>query len=135
MLQAAASGVIDFSHVDFDSSYDKIKVRLLLREVQKQNEVQLYNILHAQLAAQLSNSGLTQDSLEKVWKSTGSIYDHVKQLKFPWLKDEKETTKEEAAKYAGIKEVWANAFGDPDDPMIQAQIDATARWLSDGTNK
>tara|TARA_Y100001963_G_scaffold124157_1_gene174736 strand:+ start:75 stop:311 length:237 start_codon:yes stop_codon:yes gene_type:complete len=36
-------------------------------------------------------------------------------------------------KYVGPKEAWAGAYGDPDDPLVQAQIEATARWLTDGS--
>jgi len=130
MLQAAATGLIDFSCIDPRSHRDRFKIRLLLTEVQKQNELRLYDMLHRQVVSQLSNSNLSQDSLKNVWESANSIYDRSKDLDLPWLKNVKETrANREKSKHAGLKESWARAFGDPDDPLIKAQIDATSRWL------
>ena len=130
MIQAAARGLVDFSLIDPRSHRDKFKVRLLLTEIQKQNELQLYDMLHRQVVSQLSNSNLAQDSLKNVWEAANSIYDRSKDLGLPWLKAvEKTTANKETSKYAGLKASWSQAFGDPDDPLIKAQIDATSRWL------
>ena len=94
-------------------------------------------MLHRQVVSQLSNSGLSQDSLKNVWETANSIYDRSKDLDLPWLKNVKETrASKEKSKHAGLKESWTQAFGDPDDPLIKAQIDATSRWLlgSDESN-
>ena len=137
MLQAAARGLIDFSLIDPRSSRDQFKVRLLLTEMQKQNELRLYDMLHRQVVSQLSNSSLTQDSAKNVWEAANSIYDKSKDLDLPWLKNVKETAaSKKQSKYVGLKESWTKAFGDPNDPLIKAQIDATSRWLlgSDGSD-
>ena len=132
MMQAAARGLIDFSLIDPRSHRDKFKIRLLLTEIQKQNELQLYDMLHRQVVSQLSNANLAQDSLKNVWEAANSIYDRSKDLGLPWLKAAKEAVaSKETSKYTGLKASWTQAFGDPDDPLIKAQIDATARWLLD----
>lgn len=131
-MQAAARGLIDFSLIDPRSTRDRFKIQLLLTEVQKQNELRLYDMLHRQVVSQLSNSNLSQDSLKNVWEAANSIYDRSKDLDLPWLKEIKETkANKEKSKYTGLQESWSQAFGDPNDPMIKAQIDATARWLTE----
>lgn len=132
ILQAAARGLIDFSHIDPRKDRDRFKVRLLITEIQKQNELRLYDMLHRQIVSQLSNSNLGQESLHNVWEAANSVYDRSHDLDLPWLKGKEETAaNKEKSKYAGLKESWANAFGDPDDPVIKAQIDATSRWLTE----
>ena len=132
ILQAAARGLVDFSRINPRSDRDRFKLRLLLTEMQKQNELRLYDMLHRQVSSQLSNSSLSQDSLKDVWKAANAIYDRSKDLDLPWLKEEKETAaNKEKSKYVGLKESWAAAYGDPDDPIVKAQIEATSRWLSE----
>lgn len=136
MVQAAAQGLIDFSQIDPRSTRDDFKVRVLLTEMQKQNEIRLYDMLHRQIVSQLGNSSFNGDSLKNVWGSANTIYDKSKDLELSWLKKtEKEKTKAEEAKksgkYVGLQESWSQAFGDLDDPLIKAQIEATSRWLLD----
>jgi len=133
MAQAAGRGIIDFSTLDPRGRRDQLRLKIILQELQHQNEIELYYMLHRQLSSQLSNSGLTSDSLKNVWESSTSIYDRVKNILFPWDKPEDDKETKSKNKYVGFKEAWAGAYGDPDDPLVQAQIEATARWLTDGS--
>jgi hypothetical protein len=86
-------------------------------------------MLHRQVIQQLSNTGLSGESLEKTWDQGLSLYNRSKALSFPWLKEAEVSDKEES-KSLSAEEAWAAAYGDPNDPVIKAQIEAVARWLT-----
>ena len=133
MVHVAGRGLFDFSKFDPREKFNWTRLRLILREASKSAELHLYDMLHRQVVQQLSNSSLKGESLEKAWDSGLSLYNRSKALSFPWL--EGKEVEDKGKKTYSAEEAWAIAYGDPNDPVIQAQIAATARWLESKSPK
>ncbi len=131
MLQAGTSGAFDFASFNPHEERSWLRLHLILDEVQKQNELRLYDMLHRQIVSQLSNTALKQESLDSAWSSALEVYNYVKQIRFPWQIDEKQDSDKPKHKFGEVRDAWSTAFGDLDDPKIKAQIEATARWLTE----
>lgn len=54
---------------------------------------------------------------------------HIRNLLQPWLKTDTEPKATEATVYQGLRRSWVEAFGDPNDPAVAANIQRTADWL------
>lgn len=126
MVRVAGQGLFDFSEFDPREKLNWIRLRLTLREASKQAELHLCDMIHRQVVQQLSNTGLTKESLEKAWDAGINLYNHSKALRLPWIKEETVSTKQKFS----AEEVWALAYGDPNDPVVKAKIEATTRWLT-----
>jgi hypothetical protein len=84
MVRAAASGAVDYSGADPLNKNWRIKHRLLLAEVHRQEEHRLLEHVHQHWCAYLAHGSLEPDSFKRVKDSTGQSLTHLQNVIFPW---------------------------------------------------
>lgn len=92
MVRAAASGVIDYSGADPMNKNWRIKHRLLLREMHRQEERRLLSHVHQHWCAYLSHGSLEPDSFKNVKEATSDALNSLQRTIFPWDKPEEVKT-------------------------------------------
>lgn len=124
MVQAAAAGVIDFSQADpYDNAW-WLKLKWLTNEISRQNQVRVMGLRHARYLSTLARADLDSQYVENNWDKAYQLEQATFALLFPWIIPEDEKSVEQA-----LRDSWVNTYGDPNDPEVQAEIDATVRWL------
>lgn len=86
MVRAAASGAIDYSQADPDDLNWRLRHKLLLKEVRRQEEKALLDAVHAHWLGYLSHGSLTPDSFKNVRKHTEDALQEYQEVIFPWTK-------------------------------------------------
>lgn len=86
MVRAAASGAFNYSGADPLNKNWRIKHRLLLSEVHRQEEHRLLEHVHQHWCAYLSHGGLEPDSFKNVKESTSESLTRLHHVIFPWDK-------------------------------------------------
>jgi len=84
MVRAAASGAFDYSGADPLNKNWRIKHRLLLLEIHRQEEHRLLGHVHQHWCAYLSHGGLEPDSFKNVKESTSGSLTRLQRVIFPW---------------------------------------------------
>jgi hypothetical protein len=124
MVQAAADGVIDFSQADpYDNAW-WLKLKWLTNEISRKNQVRVMGLRHARYLSTLARADLDSQYVENNWDKAYQLEQATFALLFPWIIPEDEKSVEQA-----LRDSWVNTYGDPNDPEVQAEIDATVRWL------
>jgi hypothetical protein len=125
-VQAAAQGIVDFSHfAPFDRNW-WIRLRWLLDELDVTNLRQMLHLQHAQHSGAL-NYLAGKDTFDHHWRAAGKILTQLTELYFPWTIDEKTTRR--ADDYASMYKLLVERCGDPKDPATQAKIKQTVDYL------
>lgn len=91
MVRAAVSGAISYADADPENKKWRIKHRLVITEIARQDKQQILERYHSHLCAYLSHSRLTDDSFEKIKMDANSAYTQIRSVIYPWLEEEKET--------------------------------------------
>lgn len=91
MVRAAAAGVVDYKGADPRSRSWRIKHRLLLEELSRQQDKEFIELAHRHWLALLAHGNLTEESFEKVKTTANETLTDAQQLIFPWLMKETET--------------------------------------------
>jgi hypothetical protein len=92
MVRAAVSGAIDYSRADPTDNRWRIKHRLSLLEMQRQEDQHMLEHLHRHWCAYLAHGALTEESFANVKKEAGDTLINLQDTIFPWNakpKDEK----------------------------------------------
>lgn len=125
--QAAAERWVDFSAA---RPSDRLWWRWLhgrLDALEQRNLREFYRLKHAQnvSAMQIVDAEGVKTHWGRANDALSGTYDSL----FPWYaKDETAEDKKSHADH--LRDLWVDAWGDPDDPLTQAKIDATARALA-----
>ena len=93
MVRAAVSGAVDYSRADPTDNKWRIKHRLLLLEIQRQEDQHMLEHMHRHWCAYLAHGALTEESFVNVKKEAGETLTELQGLIFPW--NVKEKTEEE----------------------------------------
>jgi hypothetical protein len=130
MVQLAARGLVNFELADpYNRSWQR-KLKILMNAAEAQNLEVAQRLNFEQALSYTSNSALSADSFKAMTQEANQAALSIKKLRFPWIDfDPKSALLKDAAK---LSEQWIAAFGDPNDPAVKAQIDATAAWLNAG---
>ena len=94
MVRAAVSGAIDYSRADPTDNRWRVKHRLLLTEVQRQEDEKILAHNHRHWCAYLGHGNLTEDSFESVRENAKTSLQTLHEVVFPWYAGKK---KEESA--------------------------------------
>jgi hypothetical protein len=86
MVRAAVSGAIDYTGADPRNRQWRIRHRLLLSEVERQEDYNLLTTAHRHWLAFLSHGNLTEDSFKNVQSKSNELLTDIKNAVFPWLK-------------------------------------------------
>lgn len=120
ILQAAASGVIDFSQFDpYDRSWWTY-LKWMLREVERDNFRKLLATQHLQHVGALARDG-------EHWKDASEIIEQLVALYYPWLKPGGPKTRKQDIEEA--KKILSKKFGDPNTPEGAERIKRTVEYL------
>lgn len=114
MVRAAASGAIDYTGADPTEKNWRIRHRLLLREVHRQEEQKLLDCVHRHWCAFTGHGSLSEDSFKKVKTSVSDVLSDLQQVIFPW-----DTQSKKEAKNSTI------------DPETQRLIDNYKKMMAD----
>jgi hypothetical protein len=98
MVRAAVSGAIDYSRADPMDNKWRIKHRLVLLELQRQEDQHMLEHMHRHWCGYLSHGGLTEESFGNVKEKASEILADLHANIFPWSakKKEEETTEPES---------------------------------------
>lgn len=132
MIQAAATGAIDFRDADpFDRTWE-IKVDWILEYVARTN---LKSIYEAKLAQQLAllDYDTERQTFDHHWEQTTQLQTRIIETLLPWLDTGIQDTKEVAEQ---LTKEYAEAFDDPNSPEFQAEADKLIEyWRSTRRNR
>lgn len=84
MVRAAVSGAIDYSRADPQDIRWRIKHRLVLHEMQRQENQRVLAHTHKHWCAYLAHGGLTEESFTNVKQQAGEILVDLQNIIFPW---------------------------------------------------
>ncbi len=127
MCQAAAEGAVDFSRADPRNPHWWMKLRIVLDQVEARNLIEVTKLNHATTAALLSRGDLTEDSINKLRDNAERLVTRVKKERFPWVQFDDQAVTQQVVER--MSRMWAETWGDPDDPATRAKIDATVAMM------
>lgn len=127
MVQAAASGLIDFSQARFfDESWQR-RLRLLLTGLHQANERDLLKARQQYHTSLLGVAGISQESLDRIQERCQDDIRDLENLYRPWAAQTKEEREKEQAREQRTR--WQRRFGDLSADETQRKIAETARLL------
>jgi hypothetical protein len=123
MVRAAATGAIDYSCADPKDINWKLRHRLIIKEMERQENAHLFDVLHRHHLAYVSHGSLIEESYAAVRKRADEALTDIQRIVFPWFKvaetsdkpeDEKDTIKPETrALIEKYKQMQADASQTP----------------------
>lgn len=93
MVRAAASGAINYTGADPTEKNWRIRHRLLLREVHRQEEQKLLDCVHRHWCAFTGHGNLNDDSFKRVKDEVSGVLTDLQTVIFPWDKPTKKEVK------------------------------------------
>lgn len=84
MVRAAAGGVIDYSRADPRNGQWRLKHRLLLSEIERQDNYRLLDAVHRQWLSHVSHGSLTEESYRNVKERANETLEALQRALFPW---------------------------------------------------
>jgi hypothetical protein len=85
MVRAAAAGAIDYSRADPKDINWKIRHRLLLREMERQENNYLFAALHRHHLAYVAHGNLLDESYANASKQANVTLTDIQKIVFPWF--------------------------------------------------
>lgn len=89
MVRAAASGAIDYSRADPKDIYWRIRHRLIIRELQRQNDEELLEAVQRHWLAYVSHGRLNEESFADVKKRADESLLELQKVIYPWIEVKK----------------------------------------------
>jgi hypothetical protein len=127
MRQAAAAGVIDFGRADPRDPKWWRYLRLIVNQLEQQNLKEYHRLYHDRIVSVLTTTGLTQESLGKLWDDSDSRIGSIGKILFPWIELDRTAVRVKEAEH--LRTQWESWFGKLDDPDTQRRINEVATWL------
>jgi hypothetical protein len=84
MVRAAAAGVVDYSRADPQDGKWRIKHRLLLQELERQENYKLLDAVHRQWLSHVSHGHLVDESYQNVKTHANETLEALEANLFPW---------------------------------------------------
>lgn len=85
-MRAAATGALDFSQADPKDIKWRIRQRLVIREIARQEDLRLYDARHRQWLAYVSHGNLRDESYTEVKKFADAALSDIQRTIYPWVK-------------------------------------------------
>lgn len=98
MVRAAASGAIDYSRADPKDIYWRIRHRLVIKEMQRQNDEELFQAIHRHWLGFIAHGRLTPESYDDVKKNVEEALLNLQGIIYPWVEVNKPKTGGEGQK-------------------------------------
>ena len=113
-MRAAATGALDYSRADPKDINWRIRQRLVIKEIARQEDLRLYDALHRQWLAYVSHGNLLDESYAEVKKLADQSLLNIQRTIYPWIPPETTETETKEQK-------------DTIDPETRALIDKYER--------
>ena len=91
-MRAAATGALNFSQADPKDINWRIRHRLVITEIGRQEDLRLYDALHRQWLAYVSHGNLIEDAYRDVRTRADNALMDVQRAIYPWIKPEEPAT-------------------------------------------
>lgn len=98
MVRAAASGAIDYSRADPKDIYWRIRHRLVIKEMQRRNDEELFQAIHRHWLGFIAHGRLTPESYDDVKKNVEEALLNLQGVIYPWVEVNKPKTGDEGQK-------------------------------------
>jgi hypothetical protein len=85
MVRAAASGTFNYAGSDPLDKNWRLRHRLFLQEISRQEEQKLFDSVHEHWCAYLSNGNLTPDGFNAAKKGADETLNNLRQVIYPWI--------------------------------------------------
>jgi hypothetical protein len=98
MVRAAALGAINYSQADPTDVNWRIRHRLLLGEMQRQESLRVFDTVHRHWLAYVAHGNLVEESYDAVKKRADDALVDIQKTVYPWIKAETPPEKPEGKK-------------------------------------
>lgn len=98
MVRAAATGVIDYSQADPKDINWRLRHRLLIREMQRQESCRVFDAVHRHWLAYIAHGNLVAESYDSVRKRADEALLDLQKCVYPWIDTPTAATKPEGKK-------------------------------------
>lgn len=121
MVRAAAKGVVDYSTADPHDINWRIRHRLLLAELRRQDDYTLLDTVHRHWLAYAAHGSLMEDSFATVKERADNALIGVRDIIFPWLAEQKPEGEKDTIKQEDQDLVarYIARFGDKDEQKAE----------------
>ena len=127
MIQAAATGAVDFREADPDDRWWWARLVVVLEYLERQCEARVLEAKHRHDVRLLDNY-LSPADFQIYWDRSDTTIKLINNQLRPWLQETIQTTKTIMKR---LETQWQRAFGNQDDPETTAEIDRLiAHWNS-----
>jgi hypothetical protein len=126
MVQAAASGAIDFAAADLLDRRWWTKVRWILDRIEETNVLTVLQLQHAQHAS-VVNYNLSKEAFDQHWNGGNDLIKTVHDIQFPWAKKQQAAASNRGR--SDLLEEWKQRFGDYKDPEVRKHYDRVAKAM------
>lgn len=127
MVQAAATGVVDFGRADPRDPKWWRHLRLIVDHLEQDNLKEYHRLYNDRVISILGRPDLSRDSAEKLIEESDSRINSIAKILFPWADLDRDSIRKEQAQQ--LRASWESWFGKLDDPETQKRIRDTAEWL------
>lgn len=93
MVRAAVSGAIDYSRADPTDINWRLKQKLVLQEMQRQETARLLDSTHRHWLAYVAHGNLTKESFSDVKIYANKLLDSLHETIFPWAEKQETEVK------------------------------------------
>jgi hypothetical protein len=122
-VKAYSDGVIDFASSHRSDDRWKLREALVLSEVERKELVELERMLHDEdvhAAQYIAGNSVFQ----YYWEQAQQRFNTTKRLRTPYLKQAQQQDDPDR-----VAKLWSDAFGDPNDPDVRADVEKTIEIL------
>lgn len=118
MVQAAASGAMDFARMNPRDKWWWRRLRWALYAVDRQNLLAGLETQHRHWATLFANASLDAESFSNTKERAQELLTKILKARFPWITDEFTTTGETTSLVSEFREM----YGYPGDPRYEAML-------------
>lgn len=98
MVRAAATGVIDYSQADPKDINWRLRHKLLIRELQRQESSRVFDAVHRHRLAYIAHGNLVAESYDSVKKLADEALLDLQKCVYPWIDTPAKSEKPEGGK-------------------------------------
>lgn len=91
-MRAAATGALNFSQADPKDINWRIRHRLVIREIARQEDLRLYDSVHRQWLAYVSHGNLVEEAYKDVRERADKALIGIQRAIYPWITPEEPQT-------------------------------------------
>ncbi len=98
MVRAAAAGVVDYTRADPKDINWKLRHRMLIHEMQRQEEGRMLDAVHRHWLTYVLKTNLTEESAALVKEHASDTLKAIRDVIFPWRAEDKDESQKDTIK-------------------------------------